>query len=148
MRLLPTITPETKTKYSDLSGAIEIDWEGRVSNLVMLCSAHGIDMQKYYLIGFGFVSVTEDAIRCKALLIDSDRYGDSFEALEQTISEIDEIDAVQKTFDITHSELEKYIKHINAMLFTRLGREIKTITITSDETIEKHTTEFDEFPLY
>lgn len=130
MKKVPIMNPAIKTKYSDLVGQIEIDWEGRISSLVTLCEEYKIDMNKYYLIGFGFVSFEADYVTCKVLLLDSDKYGKTFKAVEESVTQMITVDAVQKILRISYSELEKYIKHINAMVFTDIGQSIREINIT------------------
>ena len=87
MKKVPIMNPAIKTKYSDLVGQIEIDWEGRISSLVTLCEEYKIDMNKYYLIGFGFVSFEADYVTCKVLLLDSDKYGKTFKAVEESVTQ-------------------------------------------------------------
>lgn len=146
MKRLPITKPATKTKYSDLSGRIEIDWEGRISSLVALCREHNIDMNKYYLIGFGFVSFEPEYVTCKVVLLDSKKYGNTFEEVEESVAELQSVDAMQKILRIGYTELEKYIKHINAMVFTEIGLTINEINIT--ENLDDRDLSNDDLPQY
>ncbi len=146
MKRLPITKPATKTKYSDLVGQIEIDWEGRISSLVALCREYNIDMNKYYLIGFGFVSFEPDYVTCKVVLLDSTKYGNTFKEVEESVAELQSVDAVQKILRITYAELEKYIKHINALVFTDIGRTINEINII--ESFDDRDLEDDDLPQY
>lgn len=132
MKKLPFITPEIATKYSDLSGLIEIDWEGRIANLHNLCNQYQINMSQYFLIGFGFLAFNEQSVTCQVLLLDKDRYGETFSEIEQNIAEIETVEAIQKKIEIPYSDLSKYIKHIDALLLTSIGVEIKNISIQSE----------------
>lgn len=136
MKRLPMTKPAIKTKYSDLVGTIEIDWEGRISSLAALCSEHKINMDKYYLIAFGFVSFEPEYVTCKAVLIDGTQYGKSFKEIEENVAQLRSVDAVQKILRINYAELEKYIKHINALLFTDVGAMIGEVNII--ENLEDH----------
>ncbi|MBS7817838.1 hypothetical protein J7624_01415 [Wohlfahrtiimonas chitiniclastica] len=146
MKKLPLTNPATKTKYSDLAGAIEIDWEGRISSLVALCREKGINMDQYYLIGFGFVSFEADYVTCKAVLLDSTKYGQTFEEVEESVAKLRSVNAVQKNFQIPYAELEKYIKHINALVFTDIGLAIDEITIK--ENLADYHYDSDDLPQY
>lgn len=146
MKKIPTTTPATKTKYSDLVGEIEIDWEGRISSLVVLCQEYGIDMNKYCLIGFGFVSFEPDYVTCKVILLENSKYGSSFKEVEDTVSKLVSVDAIQQTLRISYAELEKYIKHINALVFTKIGQSIVEINIT--ESLEDQFLEDGDLPQY
>lgn len=132
MKRLPMTKPAIKTKYSDLVGTIEIDWEGRISSLAALCQEHNIDMDKYYLIAFGFLSFEPEYVTCKAVLIDGTKYGKTFKEIEENVAQLRSVDAVQKILRINYAELEKYIKHINALLFTDVGAMIGEVNITEN----------------
>lgn len=145
MKRLPITKPAIKTKYSDLVGTIEIDWEGRIASLAALCREHKIDMDKYYLIGFGFMSFEPEYVTCKAVLIDGTKYGTTFKEVEENVSQLHSVDAIQKVLRINYAELEKYIKHINALLFTDIGAMIGEVNIIDnfeDQTFD------DDLPQY
>lgn len=145
MKRLPITKPAIKTKYSDLVGTIEIDWEGRIASLAALCREHQIDMDKYYLIAFGFVSFEPEYVTCKAVLIDGTKYGSTFKEIEENVAQLHSVDAVQKILRINYAELEKYIKHINALVFTDIGAMIGEVNIT--ENLEDQTFG-DDLPQY
>lgn len=130
MKKVPIMNPAVKTKYSDLVGQIEIDWEGRITSLVTLCEEYKIDMNKYYLIGFGFVSFEADYVTCKVILLDTAKYGKTFKEVEDSVKKLQSVDAIQKILRISYAELEKYIKHINALVFTDIGQSLSEINIT------------------
>mgnify|MGYP001245880305 CR=1 FL=1 len=145
MKKFPITKPAIKTKYSDLVGQIEIDWEGRIASLAALCREHKIDMDKYYLIGFGFVSFEPEYIMCKAILIEGAQYGKTFNEIEDNVAKLRSVDAIQKNLRIHYAELEKYIKHINALVFTDIGAmigEVNIIDSLDDQTFD------DDLPQY
>lgn len=147
MKKLPITTPVIKTKYSDLVGQIEIDWEGRISSLAALCEQHKIDMEKNYLIGFGFESFEADYVICKVLLLeDCAQYGRSFQEIEENISKLRSVNAIQKNIKVSYADLEKYIKHINALVFTDVGLSIGEINII--DTTDKSAYSSDDLPQY
>ena len=146
MKRLPITKPATTTKYSDLSGRIEIDWEGRISSLVALCQEHNINMDKYYLIGFGFMSFEPEYVTCKVILLDSTKYGNTFKEVEESVAQLQSVDAIQKILRIGYAELEKYIKHINALVFTDIGLTINEINIT--EIMDDRNLDNDDLPQY
>ena len=147
MKRLPITKPAITTKYSDLVGTIEIDWEGRIASLAALCREHQIDMDKYYLIAFGFVSFEPEYVTCKAVLIDisGKKYGNTFKEIEENVAQLRSVDAMQKILRINYAELEKYIKHINALVFTDIGAMIGEVNIT--ENLEDQTFG-DDLPQY
>lgn len=124
-----------KTQYNDMEGLISIDThEG--SNIFELCRDNGINMEHYFLIGFGLSEFTLDGIRrgdnvyCSVLLLDKSKYGDSFDNISNKIRSLDCVDVEKKTFTIKYTDLGKYIKRFDFLAVSDISSYIKNMNLS------------------
>lgn len=124
-----------KTQYNDMEGLISIDThEG--SNIFELCRDNGINMEHYFLIGFGLSEFTLDGIGrgdnvyCSVLLLDKSKYGDSFDNISNKIRSLDCVDVEKKTFTIKYTDLGKYIKRFDFLAVSDISSCIKNMNLS------------------
>jgi hypothetical protein len=124
-----------RTQYGDYGGLLEIDGHNG-ADLFKLCEDHGIDMKKYFLIGFGFGESSTNGIGnygkiyCSALLLDSNIYGDTYDLISKYLMNNNNKVRINRiSFYVKYSDLGKYIKRIDAMVVTKLSQHINNFEI-------------------
>lgn len=127
------------TQYHDYKGIIEVDTHGG-SEIFKLCENNGIDMEQFFVIGFGLSEFTiqgigqEDQVGLKILLADRERYGQSFDDIEQeVISDGGKISVSAKTIYIPYSTLGKYIKRFDFLVVNHMRDHLTAIVIEEEE---------------
>lgn len=122
------------TQYNDMQGLISIDAHSG-TDLFALCNDHGIDMSKYFLVGFGLSEFTldgigkENEVYCSVLLLDKEEYGHSYNDIESKIKEMESVNIVKKSFDVKYTELGKYIKRFDFMVVSEMSKNISSMKI-------------------
>jgi hypothetical protein len=123
-----------ETQYNDMEGLISIDQHAD-SDLFRLCEDNGIDMNYYFLFGFGLSEFTitgigyRGEVYCSVLLIEKEKYGQTFDNIASKTSSVDPVDVIKKSFRIKYEELGKYIKRFNFMVVSELSNYIQEINI-------------------
>ena len=123
------------TKYNDMQGLISIDTHAG-AELRQLCADNKIDMEAYFLLGFGLSDETligigsNDKIMCTVLLLEKSKYGNGFDEISSNISKLAVIDVVKKTFFVKIADLGKYIKRFDFMAATPISNYVSVINIT------------------
>ena len=64
---------------------------------------------------------------CTVLMLEKSRYGNTFEEIEHKLP--DEIKVLKKVFSVPYSNIGKYIKRVDALLFTKIGNSISSMKI-------------------
>ena len=127
------------TQYGDLTGIIQIDGHNNISEMYDLCAKNGISRDKYFLIGIGFSEFTTDGIGlrgsicCKVLLLETEKYAQSFDEIKSQLVITPKVDVIMKTFYVDYADLRKYIKRVDSMLLTQMGNYIKEMNIIEEE---------------
>lgn len=127
------------TKYGDMTGIIQIDGHNNVSELYSLCAENGIERDKYFLIGFGFSDFTTNGIgahgkvSCTVLLLETEKYADSFDEIKKQLTINPKVDVIKKTFYVDYKDFGKYIKRVDALMLTEMGNYIKEMNIIEDD---------------
>jgi hypothetical protein len=127
------------TKYGDMTGLIQIDGHNNVSEINKLCQEKGIEMEEYFLVGFGFSEFTtsgvgsRDNVHCSVLLLDKAELGETFDQIKSKISTMDEVELIKKTFEIKYAEFGRFIKRVDTMLLTDLGNYICNAKIVEND---------------
>ncbi|MGF1587160.1 MAG: hypothetical protein ACFCUM_17710 [Bacteroidales bacterium] len=127
------------TQYGDMTGLIQIDGHNNVSELFNLCREKGIDMDKYFLIGFGYYNSSTSGIGrnedadCNVLLLEKEKYGSSFDEIKNNIKNIETVDVNKVHIKVKYSEFGKYIKRIDSMMFSELGNHLKNVNIIEED---------------
>lgn len=123
------------TQYGDFGGYVQIDGHFG-SDLSKLCEDQGVDMDKYFLIGFGFGESTIDgvgrrnSVYCRALVLEKKKYGNGFDEIKQTLaSKNGKAKAKQLHFSMEYTSFTKYIKRFDFMVATKLTRHISELDV-------------------
>lgn len=126
------------TKYGDLNGLIEIDNRNSIADFDTLLTEDEINSGDYFLVGIGFSDFTLNGVGensqvfCVALLLETQKYGHTFEDIKTQLLLNSKVDIVKKSFQMKYAELGKYIKKVDAALLNEMGRYIKEINIISE----------------
>ena len=101
------------TQYGDYGGYVLIDGHSG-ADLFSLCQGHGIDMDKYFLIGLGAGESAisgignRQQIHFRALLLETDIYGDSFDKIQKYLQTHNgKVKAKQVFFEVQYNSLYK-----------------------------------------
>lgn len=136
---LDLIESLVRTQYGDYGGYIQIDGHSG-ADLFKMCEDHGIDMEKYFLIGLSCGEHTMDGIgrrgyiHCSALLLETKEYGKNFDQIREKLEKEDgKAKAMKIMFKVSYSDLGKYVKRIDFMVATKLTRHIRKLKITELE---------------
>lgn len=136
---LDLIESLVSTQYGDYGGYIQIDGHSG-ADLFQLCEDHGIDMEKYFLIGLSCGEHTtggigkREKIHCSALLLETKIYGNNFDEIKNKLdSENGKAKAKRISFEVKYSDFGKYIKRIDFMVTTKLTKHITEIKIKEVE---------------
>jgi hypothetical protein len=123
------------TQYGDYGGYVQIDGHSG-ADLFKLCEDHGVDMDKYFLIGFGFGESTIDgigrkeSIYCRALVLETSKFGNTFDEIKESLAvKNGKAKAKQFHFSVKLKDFTKYIKRIDFMVATKLTKHISKIEI-------------------
>ena len=133
---LRVLDGEVSVQYNDLCGLIALDGHNNVRELFNLCREQGIDMERYFLIGFGFhdtfdCHLTQDKATCSVLLVDKNEYGTTAdEIMNSTCTGI--INVLKKRFTIPYVSLGHYIKRIDFMTISEVGKNIQKMNIIDE----------------
>lgn len=137
MRNLEILKSIVGTNYNDMFGLIAIDSHSG-TDLFTLCEDHGINMEKYFLLGFGLSEFTlsgigeENSVYCYVLLLDRSKYGRSYDEIQQAISGLENVDIIKKSFEIKYTDLKKYIKRFDFMTISTMGDHISEMNIIEE----------------
>jgi len=136
---LDLIESLVRTQYGDYGGYIQIDGHSG-ADLFKLCEDHGIDMKKYFLIGFSCGEHTiggigkREKVHCSALFLETKEYGSNFEEIKRNLEiKNGKAKAKQISFEVKYSAFGKYIKRIDFMVVTKLTKYISEIKIKEIE---------------
>ena len=122
------------TKYGDFKGYISVDNRDMLGVFDM-CKENGIDEEKYFLFGFGFMEETTIGVGqhgnviCNVLLLEKEKYGDNYEDIAFNIQKLDVVDVVKKHFHVKYTDLHKYIKRYSFMTVTEMSNNISAINL-------------------
>jgi hypothetical protein len=123
------------TKYGDLNGLIEIDNRNSIAGFDTLLTEDEISSGDYFLVGIGFSDFTLNGVGensqvcCVALLLETQKYGYTFEDIKTQLLLNSKVDIIKKSFQMKYAELGKYIKKVDAALLDEMGRYIKEMNI-------------------
>lgn len=125
----------TRTKYGDYGGYIQIDGHSG-ADLFQLCEDHGIDMDKYFLIGLNCgENITGrigqgHKIHCSAILLETKEYGNTFDQISENLAS-KEGKAIAKriSFEVKKSDFGKYVKRIDFTVVTKITKHISELKI-------------------
>lgn len=123
-------------KYNDLEGLISIDKSDSFSTL---CEEYGINRDEFFMLGFGLSEFSLNGIgksgkvSCYVLLLETQKYGHSFEDIKKNIQDVESVDVIKKSFKIPYSELGRYIKRFNFMALSGISEHIPVINIKEEE---------------
>lgn len=138
MKNLEIIEDIVGTQYNDMEGLISID--GHLGDMFFnMCSDYGIDMDKFFLIGFGLydsfsqAGKDNDEVSCKVILLNKKEYGDSYDEIKSKIQNLESVNAVCKYFYIKYTDLQKYIKRISFMTISSMGDNISKLNIIKED---------------
>lgn len=126
------------TKYGDLTGLIQIDGHNNVTELYDLCAANDISRNDYFIIGFGLSQSTISGlgeftdINCSVLLLETSKYGNTFDIIEKNIKNLSTVDVVKKNFHASVNDIGKYLKRVDTMLLTEMGNYIQNINLIEE----------------
>lgn len=127
------------TQYGDYDGLIQIDGHSS-ADLSKLCKDHGVNTDKYFLIGLKAGEFTTTGIGKRnilpfmALVLDKTEYGESFDEIKKNIdSKSGIVKAKTFHFYVNYNDLGKYIKRFDFMVATKLTKYISEIKIQEEE---------------
>ncbi len=121
------------TKYEDWKGFVSID-ENVDNGLFRLCENHGIDTNRFFVVGFGLshwngLGISEtDSVHCTVLLVDMDIYGNSFDQIAANT----QVEATKKSFWVPYTDIAKAIKRFSLMTLWKI-RDLPEIIVTEEK---------------
>lgn len=127
------------TKYGDLTGLIQIDEHQGSMGIQKLCADKGIELEKYFPIGYGFSDFTingigeTDTITCSILLLEKEEYGNTFDQIKSKIEYLEVVNVITKRFDVRYAELASYIKRFDCMLLSEMGKYLTKINVKTED---------------
>lgn len=134
MKNIDILKDLVSTQYNDMRGLVAID--GHMGDeLFQLCENNGIDMNMYFLLGFGLSEFTSNGIgqhnevSCSVLLLEKDKYGYNFDEISRNIGNLDTVDVIKKSFTMEYSDLGNYIKRFDLMTVSDLSGKISKINV-------------------
>ena len=116
------------TKYKDFEGLVSIQ-KNDLDGIRNLCRNHGVDLERHFLLGFGFEfgemkgDRTLTSITCKALLL-AEEYGTTYDEVAENVAGISKVKASIQRFTLPISELGEYIKCFECMGATEISKKI------------------------
>lgn len=122
------------TKYKDMEGLVSLDALFK-PDLYDLCNDNGIDMEQYYLLGFGIGDVSlvnlkdHSNVFCTVLLLEKSKYGNSFDDISSRIRNEKQVDVIKKSFSVEYACLGKCLKRFDLMALTDMGDYISSMNI-------------------
>ena len=123
------------TQYSDYRGYIEMDGHNGI-DIFKLCEDHGINRDKYFIIGFTCGEHTTTGIgkkgftSCSALTLDKECYGNTFDEIKTNInSQSIKVQITRISFQMKYSDFGKYIKRFEFGIVTKLSKHITNFDI-------------------
>jgi hypothetical protein len=125
------------TKYADLKGIISIDKMDN-ADFIKLCRDNSIDMDAYYLLGFGLMAESmlgigrRDHVVCHVLLLEKEIYGNTHDEIKSKLERAESVAVIKKHFSMKYTDLSKYIKRFSFMTATKMIDNIKAITVQDD----------------
>ena len=132
---LDLIEPLVRTQYGDYGGYIQIDGHGG-ADLFKLCEDHGVDIEKYFLIGFSCGEHTtggigkREKVYCSAIVLETKEYGYSFDQIKQKLNSSNgEVKAKQITFEVNYRDFGTDIKRFEFAVATKLTKHITEVKI-------------------
>lgn len=132
---LDLIKDSVRTQYGDYGGYIQIDGHSG-ADLFKLCEDHGIDMDKYFLIGLNCGEHTTDGIgkrnkiHCSAILLETKDYGKTFDQISEKLTNSEgKAKAKRISFEVNYSDFGKYVKRIDFTVATKLTKYISELKI-------------------
>lgn len=136
---LDLIKDLVRTQYGDYGGYIQIDGHSG-ADLFQLCEDHGIDMDKYFLIGLSAGEQTTNGVGKReklyfmALVLETAECGSTFDEIQKYL-ELNNGKAKAKKvrFDVKYADLGKYIKRFDFMVATKLTQHISELEIEESE---------------
>jgi hypothetical protein len=131
---LDLIMQEVGTKYGDLGGVMQLDGHDGPIAFSNLCKDHGIDMNKYFLIGIsGYEEAilgigASDSILITAWLLEKYKYGKGFDEIRENILNDNGVVTIEKkNFTVKYTDIGKYMKRFSFMVSTRLAKYISKL---------------------
>ena len=122
-------------QYGDYGGYIQIDGHSG-ADLFQLCEDHGVDMDKYFLIGLGAGEQTilgigkSEKLSFTALVLETAEYGNTFDEIQNHFqSNNGQAIAKKIHFAVKYEDLGKYLKRFDFMVATKLTKYISEIEI-------------------
>lgn len=135
---LSIIENEVNTQYTDMKGISAIDGH-EYSYLIDMCKEHGIDMDKYYLLGLEFSGADligerneeySDETYVYAILLSNEDYpACSFEELAALLNQLPCVHAKKIGFPIKYSDISKYIKRFQCLVVSDMSSNIQSLEI-------------------
>lgn len=132
---LEIIEDSVSTQYGDYGGYIQIDGHSG-ADLFKLCEDHGVNMDKYFLIGFGCGESTidrvgqRDSVYCRAWVLETSEYGNTFDEIKKALdARGGRAKAKQVHFSVKYKDFTKYIKRFDFMVATKLTKHISDLDI-------------------
>jgi hypothetical protein len=126
----------TGVKYGDYEGFASVDTHSG-TELINLCEQKGIDLNKYFPIGFNIHEserIGHEKIYLTVYLIDTNLAGANYDEIEKYIrNNSGNISLIKKSFQIQYSELPSCIKRYDITVFNRLRDVIRTPEIIDGE---------------
>jgi len=122
----------TGVKYSDYEGYASVDTHSG-TELFNLCRNKGIDMEKYFPIGFNIHDserIGNETIYLSVYLVDTNIAGKTYDEIEKYIRNLSgNISLIKKSFQIKYSDIPSHIKRYDITIFNRLRDVIRTTEV-------------------
>ena len=126
---------EVSTQYGDMSGLASIDGHDPIY-LNKLCSEHDIDLEKWFLVGLEFhdgETIGKYPIMVTACLINKKYKDEGFDDISKRLPLISKVEIHKKTFEISYSDLGKYIKRLSIGVLSPLSEYMNEAEFVDDE---------------
>ncbi|MUP39430.1 MULTISPECIES: hypothetical protein [Labilibaculum] len=132
---LKLINNYVNTKYGDIRGVIEIDGFDNISSIYKLCEDHRYKTDDKFIVGFGLEETTtngvgrKEQVVCNILFLFQSEYGDNYDEIKAKLIRKDKLKVHKKSFLISYTDLNKYIKRYDFMAITEMLNGVRQIEV-------------------
>ena len=132
---LDFLNERISTQYNDMKGIVAIDGHN-FSDLWKLCTDHGVDLKKYFLVGLEFSDfepLGKRDLRAMAYVLKQEDLETGHDAIASRLKNTDEAEIHIKHFTVSYSLFTKYIKRLHIGLVSELSSSIRNVTFIDDD---------------
>nr|DAJ70804.1 MAG TPA: hypothetical protein [Caudoviricetes sp.] len=128
------IKDEVSTQYTDMKGIVSID--GHLpTDLWKLCKEHGVDTNKWFVIGFEVSDnepIGDRPLYVSAYVVAMETDNETYDQMAQRLKGLERVEIHKKSFSISYQELGKYVKRLNFAVLSDISSNIQNADFIED----------------